>query len=63
MKPKYLRASKKQLAYIDSMCQQLGVVNKTLYTKYSLDDAAKMINSLKRKLDKQKLSDKQLKLL
>ena len=59
----YRRASKKQLAYIDSLCRQLDVINKTLYTKYSLDMAAKYIGQLKRKLDKQHNRDRQLKLL
>jgi hypothetical protein len=55
----YLRASKKQLEYIDSLCRQLDMINPTLYTKYKLEDAAKLITRLKRKLDKQRAQTRQ----
>lgn len=60
---KYHRASKKQLAYIDRLCSELTVINPTLYKKYSVEDAARLI----RKLQKQKIAkyakDRQQKLL
>lgn len=58
----YRRASKKQLEYIASLCVQLDVLNPTLYSKYKLEDAAKLINRLKRKLDKKHMQDRQLRL-
>lgn len=59
----YRRASKKQLAYIDSLCQQLGMINPTLYSKYSLEMAAKLIKRLQRRIEAKHLRDRQLKLL
>lgn len=59
----YLRASKKQLEYIASLCDQLGIINPTLYSKYKLEDAAALITRLKRKVDKQKQQARQTKLL
>ena len=61
MKP-YRRASKKQLEFIASLCNQLDEINKTLYTKYSNDMAKKYINQLLRKLHKKVAKGKQLEL-
>lgn len=58
----YYRASKKQLAFISSLCEQLGLVDKTLYTKYSNDMAKKYITQLLKKLAKQNHKDRQTKL-
>jgi hypothetical protein len=60
---KYLRASKKQLDYIEVLCQQLGVRNPTLYSRYTIDKAAALINSLKRKRDAKQEVDNQTRLL
>ena len=59
----YKRASNKQLAYIDSLCTEIGIVNPTLYSKYRLEDAARLITKLQRKLEKQRQQDRQIKLL
>lgn len=59
----YRRASKKQLEYIASLYDQLGETNITLYKKFTVDDASKLILRLSRKLEKQKVSNNQLKLL
>lgn len=58
----YRRASKKQLEYIAVLCEQLDVINPTLYSKYKLEDAAKLINRLKRKISVKQQRDRQLKL-
>lgn len=62
MHPNYLRASKKQLEYIASLCAQLDMVNPTLYDKYSLEKAAKLITKLKKRLDKQQKTLNQIEL-
>ena len=62
MQPKYLRASKKQLDYIANLCGQLDILNPTIYTKYSLGNAAKLINKLKRKIENKRNRDRQTKL-
>lgn len=59
----YRRASKKQEEYIGLLCEQLDIVNPALYTKYRLEDAAKLIDRLKRKLDEKHNHDRQTKLL
>lgn len=59
MQSVYMRASKKQLAYIASLCSQLDCTNQSLYRKYSLDMATKEIKRLKRKLAKQQTFERQ----
>lgn len=59
----YRRASKKQLAYIASLCEQLQITNPTLYSKYSLENATKLIKKLRRKVSAGHEADRQLKLL
>lgn len=56
---KYYRASHKQLDFIASLCEQLGMTNPTLYDKYSMDKAAKLINKLLRKIARAKQVDRQ----
>lgn len=58
----YLRASKKQLEYIANLCDQLGIINPTLYSKYRLEDAAKLINRLKKRKAKRDAEARQLRL-
>lgn len=59
----YKRASKKQLAYIESLCTELGIINPTLYKKYRLEDAARLITRLHRKIIIQRTESRQLRLL
>lgn len=59
----YRRASKKQLAYIATLCQQLDMINPTLYDKYSLEQATRLIAKLKRKQESLRNYDRQIRLL
>lgn len=59
----YYRASKKQLAYISSLYQQLGEFDDTPYVRYNMEKAEKKITSLKLKLEKRQSEDNQTKLL
>lgn len=49
---RYRRASNKQLEYIAALYGQLDEVNPTLYKKYNMEDATRLITKLKRKLAK-----------
>lgn len=59
----YKRASIKQLAYIKALCTELNIVNPTLYKKYKLEDAARLITRLRRKVIAQRAEARQLRLL
>jgi hypothetical protein len=59
----YRRASKKQLAYIDRLCAELSVTNPTLYKKFSVDDARRLINRLHKQKLKRDNDDRQTSLL
>lgn len=58
--PPYIRASAKQLEYIANLCDQLGLVNNSLYERYSMARANKEIGRLKRRLDKKYKQERQL---
>ena len=49
---KYIRASAKQLEYINSLCAQLGIINPTLYDKTNMEKAGKLITRYKKRLIK-----------
>lgn len=59
----YRRASKNQEKYIADMCQQLGILNEALYSKFTVERAGKYIEKLQRMIEKRDIIARQQKLL
>jgi hypothetical protein len=59
----YFRASRKQLDYLAFLCNELGIMNRSLYEPYTMIRASKEINRLRRRIEKQKVISQQVVLL
>lgn len=56
---KYIRASAKQLEYINSLCAQLGIINPTLYDKTNMEKAGQLITRYRKQIAKLRQVDQQ----
>jgi hypothetical protein len=59
----YYRASKKQLEYLSYLCEELELINRSLYEPYTMIRASKEIDRLKKRLAKQREISRQVVLL